>query len=276
MGIDTHALNFIKYVSKQRPMGRVATVGRQTLQLPELAARYGRYCDEFLQKNFGATLVDSYDFSDYEGATYIVDMNEPLAEERRYDTVIDCGCLEHVFNAPQALKNVSRLCDIGGQIIHVLPANNFCGHGFWQFSPELFFSLYSDANGYTATQVFLADLSDLDVWYAVERPTTERAEVTSKGPVYVMCATVKHSDCSKQAVQQSDYVPLWNAAAQSSREIFGESFRKEIKKVRWLYRWLLVARNAAGSGIRRVKNPTSLSARNRHLRKHNVSALLSA
>jgi len=66
--------------------------------------------------------------------------------------------MEHVFNASQGLKNVTRLCAPGGQIIHSLPANNFCNHGFWQFSPELFFSLYSDKNGYSETEIFLADV----------------------------------------------------------------------------------------------------------------------
>ena len=40
-----------------------------------------------------------------------------------------------------------KLTKIGGMIIHALPANNFCGHGFWQFSPELFYELYSPENG---------------------------------------------------------------------------------------------------------------------------------
>ena len=52
-----------------------------------------------------------------------------------------------------------------GVILHVLPANNFNGHGFYQFSTELFYSLYSPKNGYEETVVFLADLADNEVWY---------------------------------------------------------------------------------------------------------------
>jgi hypothetical protein len=37
-----------------------------------------------------------------------------------------------------ALENVQAISG-GGEIIHVLPANNLCCHGFWQFWPELFF-----------------------------------------------------------------------------------------------------------------------------------------
>jgi hypothetical protein len=80
----------------------------------------------------------------HEKATHVVDMNKPLAIEERYDTVIDAGTIEHIYNAPQALANVSAMCAHQGQILHIGPANIFCGHGFWQFSPELFFSLYSE------------------------------------------------------------------------------------------------------------------------------------
>jgi hypothetical protein len=276
MGIDIHAVNFIKYVSKRRRLGRVATIGRQALVVPKLAAQFGGYCEEFLIKNLGAELVDSYDFSDYEGATHIVDMNQPLIQERRYDTIIDCGCLEHVYNAPQAFKNVSCLCDVGGQIIHVLPANNFCGHGFWQFSPELFFSLYSDPNGYIETEVFLAGLENSSTWYAVVRPMHgERAEVTSKSPVYVMCRTVKSSNSSHDSVQQSDYVQLWNnAGARTGSGNVAARLKAAMKKRPRLYRYALALRETFRDHVRRMRNPTALSNRNRHLKKCDVSDLL--
>src|SRR5579884_197747 len=178
MGIDIHALNFLRYVSRNEPLGRVATIGRQLLmvgptQVAEIlqaptAAEFGMYCEELLTRHFGAKCVDSYDYSDYESATFIADMNKPLLSHREYDTVIDCGSLEHIYNVPQAFANVSSLCCKGGQIVHVSPSNNFCGHGFWQFSPELFFSLYSELNGYAETQVFLADLASPRHWFEVE------------------------------------------------------------------------------------------------------------
>jgi len=61
-------------------------------------------------------------------------MNKTLnGELSAYDTLVNFGSLEHVYNAPQALLNVSELCRNGGQILHLLPGNNFCGHGFWRF-----------------------------------------------------------------------------------------------------------------------------------------------
>src|SRR5438105_5125761 len=113
MGIDVHALNFLRYISRREPLGRVATIGRQLLmirsvriaeimglpRIPEL----GMYSEELLKRHFGAALVDSYDYSDYEGATFTADMNKPLLSSREYDTVIDCGTLEHIYNVPQGL-----------------------------------------------------------------------------------------------------------------------------------------------------------------------------
>lgn len=72
--------------------------------------------------------------------------------------------------------------------MHISPGNNFCGLGFWQFSPELFFSLYSESNRYAETQVFLANLTSPRHWFEVEQPMNgRRAEVVSTTPLYVMC-----------------------------------------------------------------------------------------
>jgi hypothetical protein len=155
-----HGLQLLRFAAKHAQFGRVATIGRQELGLDKkevcnltgVGAEYKheRYCDSLLLQHFGAICVDSWDYSDYEGASHIADMKKPLNERlSAYDTIIDGGSLEHVYNAPQALLNVSELCCDGGQILHVLPGNNFCGHGCWQFSPELFFSLYCESNGYS-------------------------------------------------------------------------------------------------------------------------------
>ena len=159
----------------------------------------------------GATKVVSFDNSDYEQATYIADMNLPIECAETYDTVLDAGTLEHIYNAAQALKNVSTMCAEGGQILHILPANNQCGHGFWQFTPELFHSLYSQANGYSETTVFLASYDNEAHWYEVEAPSNgQRIVIQSVGPLYVLCRTKRGSRVSHDRVQQSDYVYAWD------------------------------------------------------------------
>jgi hypothetical protein len=220
MGIDIHGLNLLRFARKRQTFGRVATIGRQGLHVSHKDIKellgldrvpdYGPFCEEFLRFYFGASVVDSFDNSSFEGATHIVDMNKPLPSEVVYDTIFDGGCLEHIYNAPQALYNLSKMCAEGGQILHVLPANNFCGHGFWQFSPELFFSLYSEANGYAETEVFLADLDSHNTWYQVKKPQDgKRAIATSVTPIYVLVRARRFGAFSHENVQQSDYIHAW-------------------------------------------------------------------
>ena len=129
----------------------------------------------------------------------------------QYSTVIDAGTLEHIYNIPQAFMNCSSLCKPGGQILHILPANNFCGHGFWQFSPELFFSLYSVENGYIETEVFLADVTNIDKWYKVKKPINgQRVNVHSSNRLHVLVrAVLATDDYSHKNIQQSDYEFKW-------------------------------------------------------------------
>jgi hypothetical protein len=153
MGIDVTGLNLLRFATARNGgFGKVATLGRQSIHVSKAKIQSllktpsdykpADYCEELLGQFFGASSVESFDVSDYEKATHIVDLNVPLPESfGGFNTVIDAGTLEHVFNISEALRNVSNLCAPGGQILHVLPANNFCGHGFWQVSPELFFCL---------------------------------------------------------------------------------------------------------------------------------------
>jgi hypothetical protein len=233
MGIDAHCFNFLRYVKKSGKFGLAVTIGRQSLYIPQdlLLATFNTghtyqkdlYCENLLIKEFGASTVASTDYSDYEGATIIHDMNQPIPSSHysKFDTVIDAGTLEHVFNAPQALRNCTDICSkSGGQILHILPSNNYCGHGFWQFSPELFYSLYSEERGYRDTEVFLADLADTDNWFKVTRPHSgHRVVVTSSTPVYCLVRTVvcEHVSSEFGEVQQSDYVDVWSGVSEEKR-----------------------------------------------------------
>ena len=224
MGIDIQSLYFLMYVHKFGNFNKTITIGRQNLnirfpnkKLIPFITKYRNeiYIDQLLKDYFGSTIVDSIDASDYEGATIIHDLNTPIPEnlKYKYDTVIDAGTLEHIYNIPQALENVSFLCRPGGQIIHILPSNNQCGHGFWQMSPELFFSLFSDKNGYENTEVFLAYTSNsAKNFYKVIKPENgKRVNIYSKSELYVFVRTVlKTKEFSHKNIQQSDYVYAWN------------------------------------------------------------------
>jgi len=102
---------------------------------------------EFLG-GLGFEEVDALDISPYEGATIVGDLNDSgLAEQipKRYDLVCDCGTLEHIFDAPAALRTIVRLLEIGGVATHSSPANGFMDHGFWQISPDVLRTFYTAA-----------------------------------------------------------------------------------------------------------------------------------
>jgi hypothetical protein len=222
MGIDIQALRLLKFAhDRGGAFGKVLTVGRQGLHcslrgiemvLGVKPSKQEKFCESLLINHFGAVSVDSIDASPYEGASIVHDLNKPVSEMLgQFDTIIDGGCLEHIFDIAEALRNLSRLCAVGGQILHVLPANNQCGHGFWQVSPELFFSLYTERREYRETEVFLADVND-PAWVQKVIPPTAgaRHDIRHANPLYVMVRTVLSSHSGIFAdVQQSDYVYEW-------------------------------------------------------------------
>lgn len=186
---------------------------------------------ERLFNSLGAREVCSLDASDYEQATYVCDLNNPSPEDlvERFSLVLDGGALEHVFNLPQALKNCMEMVRVGGHFIQVTTANNYMGHGFWQFSPEAVFRVFSPENGFSTKAVFLREVVPDGQWYQVLDPAVcrQRVELVNDRPTYI-CTIAQR--VAKQPVfsvwpQQSDYVALWqpdhapeNAAAEHRRE----------------------------------------------------------
>jgi len=144
MGISRGAARLLRMAFAEEPAsGRVITFGVQSV-----APGAGRPCQETLFRSLGFDVVESIDFYDAEKPTYVLDLNRPVppALQGRYDLVYDGGTTEHCFNAAEALSNALRLAKPGGRIIHHLPMNNWIDHGFYQFSPTLFYDFYG-ANG---------------------------------------------------------------------------------------------------------------------------------
>ena len=77
------------------------------------------------------------------------------AFHQRFTSVIDSGTLEHVLNYPVALKHCMELGSLGGHFLAITPANHFFGHGFYQFSPDLFYRVFTLENGFGIQQMWL-------------------------------------------------------------------------------------------------------------------------
>ena len=222
MGLTFHEYKFLEEVSKKKNFGNVLTLGKQEiiltnedkkrLNLFEKDYVNDEYIDKLLVDKFKANSVKSVDNSSFEGADIIHDMNKPIENlNEKFDTIIDFGTSEHIFNVVENLSNISKFCKNNGIILHSLPANNNCGHGFWQFSPELFFSLYSENNGFSDTEIFVFNTHNKYEWWKVEKQKLgERLEISSDAPLYVLVKTIKKSETQNKDVQQSDYIERWN------------------------------------------------------------------
>jgi hypothetical protein len=81
------------------------------------------------------TALDYYD----PRADLRYDMNLPVPEDQheRYQTVIDIGTIEHVFDTRQCLENVLRMVTVGGHYILSTPVRGCSGHGLHTFHPEV-------------------------------------------------------------------------------------------------------------------------------------------
>jgi hypothetical protein len=66
------------------------------------------------------------------------DMNLPVPEEQheQWGTLIDIGCLEHLFDTRQCLENCLRMVRVGGIYFLHTPVNGYLGHGLHTFNPE--------------------------------------------------------------------------------------------------------------------------------------------
>jgi len=133
---------------------RMANISHVTLDMsvqavlspkPEFAAK--RYLSgEVVFKMLGFDQISVLDYSDFEGANIIFDMNSenpPDGCVGQFDVLIDHGTLEHVFHLPNALNNIHRLLKVGGRVITSSPSTNFFDHGFYMLQPTLFVDFYT-------------------------------------------------------------------------------------------------------------------------------------
>jgi hypothetical protein len=184
-------------------------------------------------------------------------MNNPIPDsvKSQFSAVIDAGTLEHVFNFPVALRNCMEMVQEGGHLLLVTPANNFMGHGFYQFSPELFFRVLSADNGYEMMRAVVCETSPDAPWYEVVDPAMagRRVEMLSSAPMYLLihARRVRNVPVFEVTPQQSDYSVLWQNKAGERRADHSCGPSLPVRAVRGLARRLESAyRKLAPEGLR--------------------------
>lgn len=198
MGIAKAPANVLLLEALRRPLeGKALTLGRQDIWVshnilqeisaevgvplsggvaislshkPELAEQ-GLLSDRCFFQLLGFSSVQSLDYSSYEGADHIVDLNSAHMPEElvgAFDFIVDGGTIEHVFHLPNVLNNIFSMLRVGGRILHLAPSSNHIDHGFYMFSPTLFMDFYC-ANKFeiNLAQVFrYTQRHDIDPWEA--------------------------------------------------------------------------------------------------------------
>ena len=141
----------------------------------------------------GADRLSALDTSAYEGADLLADLNQPLSSELpRVSVVLDGGTLEHVANVFTE-----------------------CGHGFYQFSPSLYWGLYSNDNGFRVDSMLIDHKGLTQRWYKVRRPRhrSERVGWNKAGVSYLHVAASRFREPGGVTVpQQDDYEAEWEHA----------------------------------------------------------------
>ena len=182
----------------------------------------GAYAEEFFSL-LGFKQTHSLDISDFEGCTFVHDMNLPIPEHFKnyYDVVFDGGTLEHVYNFPMALENCLAMVKGGGHFVTIGPANNCCGHGFYQFSPELYYTALRAAGFVVREMIMIERRGRQTRWYSVANPSIlqSRINLHNRYPVYLSVVAQKGGECGERAraPQQSDYVAAWENAPVTSQ-----------------------------------------------------------
>jgi SAM-dependent methyltransferase len=233
MGLDINSIHLLLAARRRgATFGQTLMLGRQGLNifpqkmaelfeadgLPSAKFRAGgpecAYAEPVFEA-LGAEQVDTLDNSDFEGARFIHDLNLPVPEElkNRFDAVYDGGTLEHVFNFPQALKNCMEMTREGGRFYIHTCLNNLSGHGFYQFSPELFFRALSPENGFEVERMVVHRVGPYGGWYEVTDPNAiqARVELITFTPVQLLVQAKRTASkpVFEQAPQQSDYSVMW-------------------------------------------------------------------
>lgn len=250
MGLDANGVRFLAQAAADKVnFERSVMLGRQSLHvsasdLKSMLSRGGisvslkdaeriidnpvgidfGYAETFLQV-LGAQSISSFDNSGYEKATHVVDLNNnlPLELFGQYTCVIDGGTLEHVFDFPNAIRNCMKLLKPNGHFLILTPCNNFMGHGFYQFSPELFYRLFSDANGFCVEKMYIYEHGKRATWYSVEDPRSlgRRVELVNGQPTYLLIQAKRTAtgDLEQLTAKQSDYSTIWSTHESDSGSI---------------------------------------------------------
>jgi len=270
MGLRKEAIYLLMQEGLKRPFnGRIITLGKQDIwitykELKEIAAKanfslrplkkielnekeqmqsLGYISDRTLFTSLGFEEIKSLDASSYENADLIYDLNLsslPRELQGGFDLVLDPGTIEHVFHVPNSLKNIYDLLRVGGRVIHISPSSNHLDHGFYMFSPTLFWDYYT-ANQFDISGLRIIQYQPQPVfdWKIAEYVPGAFNAFSFGGldqsmyAIYLIGTKTPHSTHDKIPQQYNFSKNLWNQKGPTYRT---SKLKERIKKIRFLYK----------------------------------------
>ncbi len=160
MGMNCGNLVLLAEYTRRAELGSLLTYGRlcNTLSANDrdkLQKSHG-LADTALQEPYtegifgllGARQVTSLDIADHDGCVLLADLMDDFSASEamrphlgNFDTVLDYGTSEHVFNFPQALVNAYNLLGENGAYVFDLPVTGWVTHAMYQFTPGYFMAV---------------------------------------------------------------------------------------------------------------------------------------
>jgi hypothetical protein len=143
----------------------------------------------------------------------------------------------------------------------VSSANNQMGHGFYQFSPELFHRVLSTENGFRVRAMYIATHSIRTHCIAYRIPPFSAGEWNSLTANRPACTSSLNESCDPLArhPQQIDYAATWAgsfAAVESPHRWRGVMQRMLPNMAIDAYRGITAGpKSSKGAGLQRVKGP---------------------
>ena len=234
MGISTGVLKFLSVAKKEKTnFATTCFIGRQenycskndlklstkylnlNLDLEFLSSE--KWFDNIFKEIFSSYNIFNLDSSNHENANLIHDLNESISEKyiNKFDCVIDSGSIEHIFNIPKVLENYSKMLKKNGSLFIMTNANNSCGHGFYQFSPDFFYSIFNETNGFKINKLVIESYNSFgnrrlfNKYYELKYPEKlkERIILKGKDQLDVMCHITKINDhFSFKKITQTNYL----------------------------------------------------------------------
>lgn len=266
------------------PFGRSVTIGRQNVlasreEILELLRGVGVPQErlsafetaeltygEPIFTALGASSVDSVDYSDFEGATVVHDLNATLPDalKERFDLLFDGGTIEHVFDTPAVLKNYMGMLALNGHLCISTMANNQCGHGFYQYSPEFFFRVLSEDNGFENPKVYLYEIYPRVAFMTrglrgVRDPKVlgERTLLDAGAPLSIVAVgqRTKIVPLFAKPPLQSDYSAAWEAGSMAELKKKQKVAPSRFGKIRGLVASLDMSMPRLMCAMRTITNP---------------------